>query len=319
MTFSELVLRERSGKRKHEKGSRDYQGVPREPRPLDDLVGFRMCLQARLPTALCCILMILGLVFQGCSPSLRYGTTELAGHLGMEAFGPAGGYPLGTLVAMDDENDLPEAVIPRDWLVTQGQMRVTSEPISSLPNMVIDTRTQFQQSLRTGSIAAVPVEAKQALNDVSGFVIHINKARRNWLTMGPMAFIDWVAKLDPSKPKDACILHKIHLARRGRQLHYIYEVVEVQEGHYEVTWNRNLSVSAKAVFEQLMAPVGSVNWTADGRATILIPKGASIMVAYKAHHVPNEALKRAPEYVAYSVEVPGWKPPVNPCIESTDK
>ncbi len=69
--------------------------------------------------------------------------------------------------------------------------------------MVIDIRTQFQQSLNAGSIAGVPVEAKQALHNVSGFVIHINKGRRHWLAMGPMAFIDWVAKLDPTKPKDA--------------------------------------------------------------------------------------------------------------------
>lgn len=276
-----------------------------------------MRLHPRLTIMLSCATIMLGSVFQACTPSLRHGTTELATHLGMEAFGPGGGYPLGTLVAIH-QNGLPELVIPNDWLVTHGQTKEKSESIGSLPNMVIDTRTQFQQSLHAGSVAGVPVEAKLALNDVGGFVIHINKARRNWLTSGPMAFIDWIAKLDPTKPKDACTLQKIHLARRGRQLHYIYEVVEVQEGHYEATWNRNLSVSAKAVFEQLMAPVGSVNWTSNGRATILIPKGASIMVAYKAHHVPNEALKRAPEYVALSVEVPGWKPPVNPCIESME-
>lgn len=279
-----------------------------------------MCPQVRSTIVFSYVIVMLGLVFQGCSPTLRHGTTELAMHLGMEAFGPGGGYPLGTLVAID-QNGLPELVIPNDWLVKQGQVREKSELIGILPNMVIDTRAQFQQSLSTGIIATVPVEAKQALNDVNGFVIHIKKARRNWLTRGPMAFIDWVARLDPTKPKDACILQRIHLARRGRQLYYIYEVVELQQGHYEAVWNRHLSLSTKAVFEQLMAPVGEVSWATDGRANVVIPSGASVMVAYKAHPVSNENLRRASEYVGSigsSGEVFGVRPPANPCIESME-
>lgn len=285
-------------------------------------MAFKMPPQVRLIIILACAMTMA--VIPACTPSLRHGTTELATHLGMEAFGPGGGYPLGTLVAIH-QNGLPELVIPNDWLVTHGQIRERSESIGSLPNMVIDTRTQFQQSLHAGSVAGVPVEAKLALNDVGGFVIHINKARRNWLTTGPMGFIDWIATLDPTKPKDACILQKIHLARRGRQLYYIYEVVELQQGHYEAVWNRNLSLSTKAVFEQLMAPVGKVSWSTDGHANVVIPSGASVMVAYKAHPVPNGALRRAPEYVESSLEslgssgeVFGVRPPTNPCIESME-
>lgn len=125
-----------------------------------------MCLQVRSMNGLSYFIVMFRLVFQACSPSLGGGTTELSRHLGMEAFGPGGGYPLGTLVAIH-ENGFPEAVIPNDWLVKQGQVREQSEPLGSLPNMVIDTRTQFQQSLNVGSMARVPVEAKQALNDVS--------------------------------------------------------------------------------------------------------------------------------------------------------
>ena len=257
-------------------------------------------------------LIILGCVSYGCG-SLRDGPTELARHLGMKPFGPGGGYPLGTLVAVD-ENGLPDLVIPNTWLVKQGQLKERSQPISDLPNMVINTKTEFQQSLNTGRIAGAPMEAKQALNDVSGFEVHISKARRNWFKMGPMALIDWLTSLDRTRQKDACILEKIHLAGQGRQLHYIYEVVEVQQGRYEATWNRHLTLSAKTVFEELMGPVGTVTWSTDGRAIVLIPSGANVMVAYKSAPVPPAVLKRDTKFAPSTPDfIPRSR--VNPCLE----
>jgi hypothetical protein len=233
----------------------------------------------------CCVVGLLpGCVEQ--KPTIA--NVRLADALGMKPFGPTGGYPPGTVVAIE-QNGLPIEVLPADWLQKQGKQQTLTEP-KRLGVIEYDVKDNFLAQLdgRNAGIEAVSLRA--ALKDVNSFTMRIEDARTSRVAEGPMAFIQWFNRLDPLNVNDLCLLRDIDTAADGRTLFYIHEVLEITNGVYQTKWNRDLDANAKATFESLMTLSGKLTWASDGMARIEITEGAPVLVAYKATEVRHNSL-----------------------------
>jgi hypothetical protein len=206
----------------------------------------------------------------------------------MKPFGPTGGYPPGTVVAIE-ENGLPIEVLPANWLQQQGKGETLTEP-KNIGRIQYDVKGNFLAQLygRTAGIEAVGLST--ALTDVNSFSLLITSAKTSKVTNGPMPFITWFNRLDPLNPDDLCVLRDVATAASGRQLFYIHEVLEITKGEYQTKWNRDLDASAKATFESLMALSGRLTWATDGMAKIEITEDAPVLAAYKATEVRHNSL-----------------------------
>lgn len=233
----------------------------------------------------CCAVGLL----PGCAErNLTAGAVRVADALGMKPFGPTGGYPPGTVVAIE-ENGLPIEVLPANWLQQQGKGETLTEP-KNIGRIQYDVKGNFLAQLngRTAGIEAVGLST--ALTDVNSFSLLITSAKTSKVTNGPMPFITWFNRLDPLNPDDLCVLRDVATAASGRQLFYIHEVLEITKGEYQTKWNRDLDASAKATFESLMALSGRLTWATDGMAKIEITEDTPVLAAYKATEVRHNSL-----------------------------
>lgn len=225
----------------------------------------------------------------GCTERhLTASAARVAETLGMKPFGPTGGYPPGTVVAIE-ENGLPIEVLSANWLREQGKEKTVTEP-KNIGRIQYDVKGNFLAELNARNAGIDAVGLSTTLTDMNSFSLLITSAKTSKITNGPMPFIAWFNRLDPVKPDDLCILRDVATAAQGRRLFYVHEVLEITRGEYQTKWNRDLDASAKATFESLMALSGNLTWATDGMARIEITEDTPVFAAYKATEIHHNSL-----------------------------
>jgi len=219
--------------------------------------------------------------------------TESANIYGMSPFAPSGGYPLGSIIVLN-EDGLPElsteVVVLHDVV---GKKKTVSDPERFPPGFFQQTnqfRANLKAALKHGDISA---STESELSKVASFGIEIRDAERQFLDVGRAGLISWLYEFNLQEEKDYLALKGIYDTHEGQQKYLISEVMKVFDGTYVAEWDSKLGTGAKGEFLDLIKWQSHTTTTVGGKQLFEITPRKDSLVAYKRYALPMNKIKNA--------------------------